>query len=101
MNQPSVDESLSEKAMVAFLQEAIASLSPQFREAFLLSSEEQLSYREIAQRMQISVSTVEKHIAKALQVIRFIFAQWNRILLVGGILVATVVRYILFDTCWD
>ena len=48
MNQPSVDESLSEKAMAAFLQEAIASLSPQCREAFLLSREEQLSYREIA-----------------------------------------------------
>jgi len=45
--------------------------------------------------MQISVSTVEKHIGKALQVIRFKLAQWNRILLVGGILVATVVKYIL------
>jgi len=32
MNQPSVDESLSEKAMATFLQEAIASLSPQCRD---------------------------------------------------------------------
>jgi len=32
MNQPSVDESLSEKAMAAFLQEAIAFLSPQCRD---------------------------------------------------------------------
>ena len=48
----------------------IDQLSPQCRMAFKLSRFEQLSYKEIAQRMQISVNTVEKHISKALSILR-------------------------------
>lgn len=48
----------------------IEQLSPQCRTAFKLSRFEQLSYKEIAQRMQISASTVEKHISKALRIFK-------------------------------
>jgi RNA polymerase sigma factor (sigma-70 family) len=37
---------------------------------YKLSREEQLSHKEIALRLNISVKTVENHIAKALQTIR-------------------------------
>jgi len=49
---------------------AISRLSPQCREAFTLSRQEHLSYKEIAQRMGISVKTVEKHMSKALGLLR-------------------------------
>lgn len=52
------------------INEIIASLSPQCREAFLFSRNDELSYKEIASRMDISVNTVEKHIAKALRILR-------------------------------
>lgn len=48
----------------------ITTLSPQCREAFMLSRFEELSYKEIAERMHLSVNTVEKHIAKALRILR-------------------------------
>lgn len=48
----------------------IDSLPAQCREAFRLSREEQLSYKAIAARMNISVNTVEKHIGKALKILK-------------------------------
>lgn len=49
----------------------VQTLPEQCREAFRLSRFEHLSYKEIAERMQLSVSTVEKHIGKALRILRF------------------------------
>lgn len=45
-------------------------LSPQRREAFRLSREQNLSYAEIAREMNLSVSTVENYIAAALKTFR-------------------------------
>lgn len=42
-------------------------LSPRVRQVFILSRYEGLSYPEIAEQCEISVSAVEKHIMKALQ----------------------------------
>lgn len=77
-----------------YINQVISTLSPQCRQAFLLSRYEHLSYKEIAQQMQLSVNTVEKHIAKALRILRsklneygdiafmilFIFSFYNRLL---------------------
>lgn len=48
----------------------IESLPSQCRTAFVLSRQRQLSNQEIATEMDISISTVEKHIGKALRIIR-------------------------------
>jgi RNA polymerase sigma-70 factor (ECF subfamily) len=40
------------------------------REVFLLSRINQLSHRSISEKLNISVSTVEKHIVKALKIMR-------------------------------
>jgi RNA polymerase sigma-70 factor (ECF subfamily) len=53
-----------------YIRQVITTLSPQCREAFSLSRFEHLSYKEIAARMHLSTSTVEKHVAKALRVLR-------------------------------
>lgn len=54
----------------AHINQIIATLSPQCRKAFRLSRFEHFSYKEVADQMQISVNTVEKHVAKALRILR-------------------------------
>lgn len=55
----------------------IESLPAQCREAFRLSREEQLSYKAIAAQMNISVNTVEKHIGKALKILKRELKDYN------------------------
>jgi RNA polymerase sigma-70 factor, ECF subfamily len=62
-------------------QAALQSLPPQCRQAFTLSRVEQLPYRTIADKMNISVNTVEKHIGKALSVLRKTFKEYDITLL--------------------
>lgn len=52
------------------LQAAIESLPEKCKEIFILSREEQLSYKEIAQIKEISVKTVENQMGIALKKIR-------------------------------
>lgn len=49
---------------------SIRFLPEKCRQAFLLSRAEDLSYKDISSHMGISVSTVEKHISKALKIIK-------------------------------
>jgi len=46
--------------------EVVASLPPRMREVFVLHRVEELSYKDIAARLNISVRTVEWHIAEAI-----------------------------------
>lgn len=52
------------------IQKAIELLPPACKNAFLLSRYEEKSYKEIASLLQISINTVEKHIGKALKILR-------------------------------
>ncbi len=52
------------------IQKTIDQLPPACRNAFLLSRYEQKSYKEIATLLDISVNTVEKHIGKALRILK-------------------------------
>ena len=47
--------------------EAISALPPKRRQVFLLSREQGLSYKEIAERLGISKNTVEIHMVKAMK----------------------------------
>ncbi|WP_158868276.1 RNA polymerase sigma factor [Maribellus comscasis] len=47
------------------LEEAINCMPPRQREVFRLKHKEHFSYKEIAQKLNISVNTVENHIAKS------------------------------------
>ena len=55
----------SRKKLISFAK-AVACLSPQCRKAFLLRRMEGLQYKQIANRMDISVSAVEKHVTNGL-----------------------------------
>jgi RNA polymerase sigma factor (sigma-70 family) len=60
---PSADEALNARQELALLLETIASLPDRCREALTLRKLYGLSQREIAQRLAITESTVEKHVA--------------------------------------
>jgi RNA polymerase sigma factor (sigma-70 family) len=60
---------LSGREEIERVQLVMAKLPPKCREAFELRKFGELSQREIAQRMQLSESTVEKHLVKALRII--------------------------------
>lgn len=61
---------LQVKELEERLNAIIEELSLQSREAFKLSRYEHMSYKKIAAHMDISVATVEKHVSKALSVLR-------------------------------
>lgn len=65
---PSPERELAAEQIMAAVRLAIAALSPQCRNVFLLSRLDGLTYSEIAARCRISVKTVEKHVSRALRV---------------------------------
>jgi len=64
-DSPLQDEVFEARERLARLQAGLQKLSPRTREVFLLHRLEGLKYREIAEHLGISVSAVEKHVAKA------------------------------------
>jgi RNA polymerase sigma-70 factor (family 1) len=66
-------ETLELKELETRLRAKIQELPQQCRTVFLLSRDEQLSNKEVAERLQISVNTVEQHMRKALRILRASF----------------------------
>lgn len=62
-----VESDLEARQKLGIFCEAVDSLPQQCRKAFLLRKVHGFSHKEIAETMDISVSTVEKHLAKGLQ----------------------------------
>ena len=67
---PSTEEVFISRQNLAAIRSAILNLPGNCRRAFVLSRFNDLTYREIAEAMNISVSMVEKHIMRALAEIR-------------------------------
>lgn len=67
---PSPEEILVSRENLAAIRRTILKLPAKCRRAFVLSRFRDLSYREIAHEMNISVSMVEKHIMRALAAMR-------------------------------
>lgn len=66
VGQMPVDEEMAARRQVRLLAKAVANLPPQCSRVFVLRKLQGLSYKEIAARLNISVSTVEKHVALGL-----------------------------------
>ncbi|MEO8301111.1 MAG: sigma-70 family RNA polymerase sigma factor [Rhizomicrobium sp.] len=64
-NSPLQDEVLAARVRLQRVREGLSRLTPRTREVFLMHRLDGLKYREIADRLGISQSAVEKHIAKA------------------------------------
>jgi len=67
---PSPEDVLVSRRDLAAIRKAILGLPSNCRRAFVLSRFENLSYRQIAEEMNISISMVEKHILRALAALR-------------------------------
>lgn len=61
------------------LTDAIDAMPPQRKKVFNLSREENLSHKEIAARLDISVNTVQQHISESLKFIKLYFKKHGNI----------------------
>jgi RNA polymerase sigma-70 factor (ECF subfamily) len=68
-DEPTPESQCAARQDLKWMHDLILSLPPRQREAFTLRKVEGLSQRQIAQRMGIAESTVEKHIGQALRVV--------------------------------
>ena len=75
---PSPQVSLDHGQRVEMLQRALAELPEVCRESFLLRKIEGLSHPQIAERLGVSRSVVEKHIVNAMKHCRVRIRQWDR-----------------------
>jgi RNA polymerase sigma-70 factor (ECF subfamily) len=70
INEEPVNTELEYNDLVNKLDEIIKGLPPRQREVYMLHKVEGLKYREIAERLIISVNTIENHMSRALKTIR-------------------------------
>lgn len=70
LQAPIPDDNIEYKELLAKVNAIVDALPVRCREVYQLSREEQLSHKEIAERLQISPKTVENHITKALHHLR-------------------------------
>jgi RNA polymerase sigma factor (sigma-70 family) len=61
---------VSQQERLQQLAKAVAGLPPRCREVFVLIKFDELSYNQVAQRLNISVSMVEKHLSRAIKVLQ-------------------------------
>ena len=61
---------LMHKELVEQINAIVETLPKKCRKVYKLSRQEQLSHKEIAERLEISTKTVENHITNALRIIR-------------------------------
>jgi len=64
-----LEASLTARDELRKLQAIIETLPPQCRQVFILRRVHEVSFQEIADRMSLSVSTVEKHLARAVMLV--------------------------------
>ncbi|WP_286829909.1 RNA polymerase sigma factor [Kordiimonas sp. UBA4487] len=64
---PAADRAIEAKQKLAQVSEALKQLPPQCRKVFVLHKLKGKSHREVSESLGIAVSTVEKHMAKAMK----------------------------------
>lgn len=70
LSSENTEEQIRFQELQERIQKAIQALPPTCKEVFLLSRYEDMNYADIAQQLNIAKSTVEKHIIKALKILR-------------------------------
>jgi len=72
INQAEVDTDhlVREKQLKEIIEEEIAALPPRMQEIFRMSRFEQMSHKEIAEKLQLSEQTVKDQVKKALRILR-------------------------------
>jgi len=76
--QPDASKQLENNELEQLINQTIDNLPPKCRSVFILSRKEQLSNKEIAEQLGVTIKTVEAHITTALKKIRTVIKN-NRI----------------------
>ncbi len=76
-NNQTDDDSFTEINLAEKIEESIQSLPTKRREIFRLSREEGLKYREIAEKLNISIKTVETQMGLAIKTLRYKLKSYN------------------------
>ena len=66
-NEPSLEESINGRERMAIFAQAVASLPAQCQKVFILKKVYGYSHKEISKKLNISISTTEKHVAAGLK----------------------------------
>lgn len=77
------DEDFIEPVLLRKIEESIKSMPQKRQEIFRLSREEGLKYREIAEKLNISVKTVETHMGLAIKTLREKLKQFTTFILLN------------------
>lgn len=64
------DDDIREKELAAIIEKEIAALPPKMREVFLLNKQEELSYREIADQLDITDKTAKLQVHNAVKTLK-------------------------------
>ena len=64
------DQQVREKELTRLIEQEVSLLPPKMREVFEMSRNTDLSYKEIAQELQISDKTVKKQVTNAIHILR-------------------------------
>ncbi len=83
-----IEEKMAETELENRINGAIQTLPEKCREVFQLNRIEGLKYREIAEKLGISIKTVENQVSKALKVLRENLSDYAKILIIIQLLVA-------------
>src|SRR4051812_16305105 len=75
---PEPGRALERQALRRKLQEALAQLPPAQRQTFVLHAEAELSYREVAETLGISIGTVMSRLYYARQRLRILLEPWMK-----------------------
>lgn len=78
IDEPSLEQQLSDRDELRQVAGAIAALPDKCREVFTLRRVEGLSQRQIAERLGISENTVEKHVAKGIRLLMQVFGRGGK-----------------------
>lgn len=65
-NEPSADEYIDSRKKMLIFWEAVSVLPPQCQKVFVLKKVYGYSHKEISKKLEISISTIEKHVATGL-----------------------------------
>jgi RNA polymerase sigma-70 factor (ECF subfamily) len=76
-----VEETLLQQELEEKIMAAINQLPPRCQEVFRLSRFEDLSYKEIAAKLDISIKTVENQMGKALKILRAALKEYMHLIL--------------------
>jgi RNA polymerase sigma-70 factor (family 1) len=66
----SADGELEARELAAVYQSMVAQLSPQRKKVFQMSREQEMTHKEIATELQLSLNTVENHISASIRFLR-------------------------------